>query len=104
MQRRIAQEPGRSRHLHRRCGKGDSRARSPRSFGVRLMPMEANSRRTMVPMREETKRSGKGGGKSERSNSTDEAGEPTRGTPSREGERRVTEPREGTTSGRLGPV
>jgi len=36
-------------------------------------------------------------GKSQRSGSTDEAGEPTRGTPWREGERRITEPLKGKT-------
>ena len=36
-------------------------------------------------------------GKSQRSGSTGEAGEPTRGTPWREGERRITEPLRGKT-------
>ncbi len=54
-------------------------------------------------MRDENKRSGTDDGKSERSSSTDEAGEPTRGTPWREDERRAAEPREGTTPGHMGP-
>lgn len=46
-------------------------------------------------MREETKRAVTDDGKSESASSTDEAGEPTRGTLSREGALRVTEPLEG---------
>src|SRR4051812_17765102 len=51
-------------------------------------------------MRDEKKRTPQGalatdGGKSERASSTCETGEPTRGTPSREGARRATESLEG---------
>ena len=56
----------------------------------------------MVPPRGVKKRGGTGDGKSERPHSTDEAGEPTRGTPRREGKgngRRVTELLEGKTTG-----
>src|SRR5436309_2868824 len=49
--------------------------------------------------RRRTKRSGRDGGKSERLDSTDEAGEPTRGTPQREGRRRDTGLLEGKTTG-----
>ena len=53
----------------------------------------------MVPLCEATERSGIGVGKSERSCSTCETGEPSRGTPWREGERRVTGLLEGKTTG-----
>src|SRR6266581_4862755 len=46
-----------------------------------------------------TKQGGRGNGESERSHSTREAGEPTPGTPRREGERRATGLLEGTTTG-----
>jgi hypothetical protein len=49
--------------------------------------------------RRKTKRSGRGDGESECSDSTGEAGEPTRGTPWREGEHRVTELLEGKVTG-----
>lgn len=50
-------------------------------------------------MGDEKKLGAKDGGKSERASSTREAGEPTRGTPSREGARRATEPVEGKAPG-----
>ena len=46
----------------------------------------------MVSVFEETKNIEMGGEKSECLHSTDESGEPARGTPRREGGRRVTEP------------
>ena len=49
--------------------------------------------------RRRTKRSGRDGGKSERLDSTDEAGEPTPGTPQREEGRRDTGLLEGKTTG-----
>jgi len=55
-------------------------------------------------MREEKKRSATDDGKSERSSSTGEAREPPRGTSSREGERRDTEPHEGKAPGHQGPT
>jgi hypothetical protein len=51
--------------------------------------------------RGEARREGRG--KSERSHRTGEAGEPTRGTPWREGERRITELLEGKTTGTPNP-
>ncbi len=56
----------------------------------------------MVLMDEETKSIGTDGEKSERLHSTEEAGEPTQGTRSREGGRRVTEPVEGKKAGQPG--
>jgi hypothetical protein len=58
----------------------------------------------MVPMDEETKATGMDGEKSERLRSTEEAGEPTRGTRSREGGRRVAEPVRGKGAGPLSPI
>ena len=60
-------------------------------------------------MREETKRNrkvilAKDGGKSERASSTDEAGEPSQGTPQREGARRVTESLEGKAPEQPAPI
>ena len=53
----------------------------------------------VVPARETKKRVGKGGGKSERPDSTEEAGEPSGGTPWREAGRRHTGLLEGKTTG-----
>jgi RNA-directed DNA polymerase len=56
-------------------------------------------------MREkQSKRMTTDGEKSERSRSTYDAGEPTRGTPSREGERRATEPLEGKAPEQRAPI
>ncbi len=60
-------------------------------------------------MREEKKRAPQGvsamdGGKSERASTTVEAGEPTRGTPSRKGARRATESLEGKAPEPLAPI
>jgi RNA-directed DNA polymerase len=55
-------------------------------------------------MREEKKRKAMDDGKSERASSTDEAGEPSRGTLSREGARRVAEPLEGKAPEQRAPI
>lgn len=55
-------------------------------------------------MRDEKKRGAMDDGKSERTSSTYEAGEPSRGTPSREGVRRVAEPLEGKAPEQRAPI
>jgi len=77
---------------------GVHRTAKPLAVGDAPGAGRANHGATTVPMREETKRSGMGEGKSECPSSTDEAGEPTRGTLSREGGHRIMEPREGHTA------
>src|SRR5437870_12828939 len=72
-----------------RCRRGNRRTKGPGSRPQAPATVRANDgRQPRYRRAKATKRGGKEGGESERPGSTDEAGEPTRGTPWREGGRR----------------
>lgn len=76
-------------------------SKGPGSRASGVPPPEGANRGTpsRYPRTKATKREGTGHGESECSNTIDEAGEPTRGTPRRKEEHRVTEPLEGKAAG-----
>ena len=75
MQAGVAQEPGRSRRLHRRCGT-DGRDKQQSRPGERPTPAGANRAAAWYRQAKETKCGGTGVEKSESADSTDEVGEP----------------------------
>src|SRR2546426_6290932 len=82
-----------------RCRRGNRRTKGPGSRPQAPATVRANDgRQPRYRRAKATKRGGKEGGESERPGSTDEAGEPTRGTPWREGGAGDTELLEGKTT------
>ena len=75
MQAGVAQEPGRSRRLHRRCGT-DGRDKQQSRPGERPTPAGANRAAAWYRQAKETKCGGTGVEKSESADSTVEVGEP----------------------------
>ena len=75
---RVAQEPGRSRLLHRRRRGAGAAQEMVRVLGECVRPWGSEGRRKRWYRRaKETMRGGRGGEKSESVDSTEEAGEPT---------------------------
>ena len=86
MTTRVSKEPERPRRFHRQSGWGDRNRQLPGPRWDAHDRGEQTTGDTMVSAREEIERVEMDGGESERPISIVEAGEPSRGTPWREGD------------------